>query len=56
VLADYQALEPLTARKNNRISVLKSDEAFANGPRILTLAEHLRQELDRLFPNSAAAP
>ena len=52
VLHDYQALEPLTARKNNRISVLKSDEAFGEGPRILSLAEHLRQELQRLFPNA----
>jgi ABC-type Fe3+-hydroxamate transport system substrate-binding protein len=50
VLHDFQALEPLTARKNNRIAVLRSDEAFANGPRILTLAEHLRQKLSELFP------
>ena len=50
VLHDFQALEPLTARKNNRISVLKTDEAFTSGPRILTLTTHLRQELQRLFP------
>jgi ABC-type Fe3+-hydroxamate transport system substrate-binding protein len=50
VLHDFQALEPLTARKNNRIAVLRSDEAFANGPRILTLAEHLKQKLSELFP------
>ena len=50
VLHDMQALEPLTARRNNRISVLKTDEAFASGPRILTLATRLRQELSRLFP------
>ena len=53
VLHDFQALEPLTARKNNRIAVLRSDEAFANGPRILTLAEHLRQKLSELFPPPA---
>jgi ABC-type Fe3+-hydroxamate transport system substrate-binding protein len=52
---DYGALEPLTAVKNKRVSVLKSAEAFANGPRILTLAEHLRQEVGRLFPASAMA-
>jgi iron complex transport system substrate-binding protein len=55
VLRDYGALEPLTAVKNERVSVLKSAEAFANGPRILTLAEHLRQEVGRLFPASAMA-
>jgi ABC-type Fe3+-hydroxamate transport system substrate-binding protein len=54
VLNDYQALEPLTAVKNKRVSVLKSEEAFANGPRILRLAEHLRQEVSRLFPASSA--
>jgi ABC-type Fe3+-hydroxamate transport system substrate-binding protein len=53
VLHDFQALEPLSARKNNRIAVLRSDEAFANGPRILTLAEHLKQKLGELFPPSA---
>jgi ABC-type Fe3+-hydroxamate transport system substrate-binding protein len=52
VLHDYEALEPLTAVKNKRVSVLESEEAFANGPRILTLAEHLRQEISRLFPAS----
>jgi ABC-type Fe3+-hydroxamate transport system substrate-binding protein len=52
VLHDYEALEPLTAVKNRRVSVLKSEEAFANGPRILTLSEHLRQEISRLFPAS----
>ena len=54
VLQDYQALEPLTARKNNRISVLRSDAAFANGPRILSLAEQLRQSTQRLFPNATS--
>jgi ABC-type Fe3+-hydroxamate transport system substrate-binding protein len=55
VLHDYEALEPLTAVKNKRVSVLRSDEAFANGPRILTLATHLRQEVSRLFPASVTA-
>jgi ABC-type Fe3+-hydroxamate transport system substrate-binding protein len=55
VVHDYEALEPLTAVKNKRVSVLQSAEAFANGPRILTLAEHLRQEVSRLFPASPAA-
>lgn len=50
ILHDYRALEPLTASKNNRITVLASDEAFANGPRILTLADHLKQKLSALFP------
>jgi ABC-type Fe3+-hydroxamate transport system substrate-binding protein len=54
IVRDYQALEPLAARKNNRISVLKSAEAFTDGPRILTLAEELRQELGKLFPSSPA--
>jgi ABC-type Fe3+-hydroxamate transport system substrate-binding protein len=56
ILHDYQALEPLTARKNQRIVVLKSDEAFANGPRILTLSEHLKQKLAELFPAPPKSP
>jgi hypothetical protein len=52
---DYEALEPLTAVKNKRVSVLKSEAAFANGPRILTLAEQLRHELSRLFPASSTS-
>ena len=56
ILHDYQALEPLRAQKNQRIAVLKSDEAFANGPRILTLAEHLKQKLAELFPAVPKAP
>ena len=54
VLSAYQALEPLTARKNNRISVLRSDEAFTDGPRILSLAEHLRAQVHQLFPSGSA--
>jgi ABC-type Fe3+-hydroxamate transport system substrate-binding protein len=50
VLRDFQALEPLTARKNNRIAVLKSDEAFADGPRVLSLSQHFKQMLAELFP------
>jgi iron complex transport system substrate-binding protein len=50
ILHDFSALEPLTANKNQRVAVLQSDEAFANGPRILTLAEHLKQKLAELFP------
>jgi ABC-type Fe3+-hydroxamate transport system substrate-binding protein len=56
ILHDYQALEPLTARKKQRIVVLKSDEAFANGPRILTLSEHLKQKLAELFPTPTKSP
>jgi len=56
ILQDYEALEPLTARKTNRIAVLKSDEAFANGPRVLTLTEHLKQKLAELFPAPRHAP
>ena len=50
VLHDFLALEPLSARKNERISLLKSEDPFSNGPRILTLARDLRAELKRLFP------
>jgi ABC-type Fe3+-hydroxamate transport system substrate-binding protein len=53
VLHDYNALEPLTARKNQRISVLKTDAAYANGPRILTLKEQLAREVARLFASPA---
>ena len=56
ILHDYQALEPLAARQHNRIVVLKSDEAFAQGPRVLTLAEHLKQKLAELFPTAGKAP
>jgi len=55
VLREYQALEPLSARKNDRISVLKSDAAFSNGPRILELAEALKRELARLFSGRQSA-
>lgn len=54
-LRDLQALEPLSARKNGRISVLRSDTAFSNGPRILDLAEALQRELARLFPSPLGA-
>ena len=56
ILHDYQALEPLTARKNGRISVLKSDAAFTNGPRILALEAALGREIARLFPSAARVP
>jgi ABC-type Fe3+-hydroxamate transport system substrate-binding protein len=56
VLHDYDALEPLTARKNGRISVLETDAAYANGPRILTLKEQLAREVARLFAAPSKAP
>ncbi len=56
ILHDYQALEPLTARKNGRISVLKSAAAFSNGPRILTLEQALERELARLFQSPLRTP
>lgn len=56
VLHDYQALEPLTARKNGRISVLESDAAFTNGPRILELEAALQREIARLFASPVRAP
>lgn len=55
VLHDFDALEPLTARKTGRISVLRSDAAFASGPRILALSTQLRREVVRLFPGSGPA-
>jgi len=55
VLHDFDALEPLTARKTGRISVLRSDAAFADGPRILSLKSQLRSEVTRLFPSSGQA-
>jgi ABC-type Fe3+-hydroxamate transport system substrate-binding protein len=55
ILGEYQALEPLSARKNGRISVLKSDAVFSNGPRILALQEALARELTRLFPSPPRA-
>ncbi len=56
ILHDYRALEPLTARKNGRISVLKSQAAFSNGPRILELEAALQRELTRLFQSPARTP
>ena len=56
ILHDYQALEPLTARKQRRLSVLKEGAAFSNGPRILTLEQALERELARLFHSPKAAP
>jgi iron complex transport system substrate-binding protein len=56
VLHDLRALEPLRAAKMGRISVLRSAEAFANGPRILALAERLRRELGRLFATHGDPP
>ena len=55
VLHDFDGLEPLTARQNGRIAVLKSDAAFANGPRILDLATQLRQAVVQLFPAAKQA-
>jgi hypothetical protein len=55
-MRDYQALEPLTARKSGRISLLKSDSAFSNGPRILKLEAAFKRELARLFPSPPRAP
>ncbi|HEY3256914.1 MAG TPA: hypothetical protein VGJ91_23320, partial [Polyangiaceae bacterium] len=56
LMRDYQALEPLTARKSGRISLLKSDSAFSNGPRILKLEAAFKRELARLFPSPPRAP
>lgn len=56
ILRDYQALEPLTARKNQRISVLRSDTAFSNGPRILDLRQALEAEIARLFSGPVRSP
>ena len=55
-LHDFQALEPLTARKNGRISVLRSDAAFSNGPRILDLTGALKREIARLFADPQRTP
>jgi len=56
ILREYQALEPLRARKTGRISVLRSDSVFSNGPRILDLAHALKAELGRLFQSSSPVP
>ena len=56
ILREYRALEPLSARQKGRISVLKSDAAFSNGPRILALEETLQRELGRLFQSPPQAP
>jgi ABC-type Fe3+-hydroxamate transport system substrate-binding protein len=56
ILREYQALEPLTARKNGRISVLRSDAVFSNGPRILTLQAALKREVARLFASAPRTP
>jgi iron complex transport system substrate-binding protein len=56
ILREYQALEPLSARKNGRISVLKSEAAFGDGPRILALEAALERELARLFHSPTRAP
>jgi iron complex transport system substrate-binding protein len=56
VLREFQALEPLSARKSGRISLIRSDAAFSNGPRILDLKAALEGELARLFPGPPARP
>jgi ABC-type Fe3+-hydroxamate transport system substrate-binding protein len=56
ILREYQALQPLTAGKNGRISVLKSDAVFSNGPRILALKAALEREIVRLFPSPPRGP
>jgi ABC-type Fe3+-hydroxamate transport system substrate-binding protein len=56
ILRDFQALTPLTANKTGRVALLESDAAFANGPRILSLAEQLKQKLAQLFPTPTQAP
>lgn len=52
VLHDYRALTPLAAVKQGRLAMLKSDAAFANGPRILTLRDQLHAEIARYFPGT----
>jgi ABC-type Fe3+-hydroxamate transport system substrate-binding protein len=44
----FARLPTLQAVKNGRVSLLETPEAFANGPRILGLADRLGQELVRL--------
>ena len=47
-LEDWQALRGLSAVKNKRVRPIAVAEAFANGPRILTLVDRLHAELRAL--------
>lgn len=47
-LAGFERFPTLRAVQANRVARLVAPEAFANGPRILTLVGHLHQELVRL--------
>jgi ABC-type Fe3+-hydroxamate transport system substrate-binding protein len=53
---DFRALEPLSASKNQRITVLESNAAFSEGPRILDLAEQLKKSLTQLFGEEPRTP
>ncbi|HEV7731132.1 MAG TPA: helical backbone metal receptor [Candidatus Binatia bacterium] len=48
LLAEWRALEPLTAVRRNRIAVIDAPEAYITGPRILDLTDRLHAELARL--------
>jgi iron complex transport system substrate-binding protein len=50
LLADFTRITPLSAVKSNHLSVLVAPETFSVGPRILSFADRLSQELARLFP------
>jgi iron complex transport system substrate-binding protein len=47
-LEDWRRLSGLTAVKKDRVRPIVAAEAFANGPRILELADRLRAELELL--------
>jgi iron complex transport system substrate-binding protein len=44
----WRSITPLTAVKQGRVAVLRAPEAFANGPRILRLADRLEAKLEAL--------
>ena len=49
-LEDWRRLPSLSAVKNGRVRAVTAPEAFANGPRILDLADRLEREIRELRP------
>lgn len=49
VIANWARITPLSAVKHERVAALVAPEAFANGPRILKLADRLQARLEALW-------
>lgn len=49
IMASWKQITPLSAVKHGRVAAIDAPEAFANGPRILKLADRLEARLEALW-------